>query len=259
MRWTRNLKLVLGTCCAIGVVSMLGVNAALSAQKGAVPGDFGDAPDLSDADFGLAGNVASPVSGQYPSLLNTTNTVDGRTGPYHDPIEEEWLGDANDFVDAEDDSNQVDVDPFDDGFRGFFFLAIGVPIPTWAIYEVTVAPDAPNVARFLNVAMDFNLNGKWANQTVPEHVVIDAPVSTAPGTTDILAFGPFGYGNSLAFAFPTWIRGTLTRAAIDLTGLSNGWDGSGPDAGLGHGETEDFWFSLNGNPSEGEGEGEGEG
>jgi len=211
----------------------------------------------------------------------TGNTVfPGRTGPYHLNPFEENLGKR---VDTEGGARVVNVDWFDDGFKHFFFLLVQVPVPTYVTVDVTVPGGAPPGTRYINMAVDFDQDGKWRQyldplgQPVDEWVVrnvsVNVPGDITPGVTQPLVLPAFGWGSGLFFAYPTWFRVTLTQEPLNASDFGlDGWDGSGPGPGFVTGETEDYFWrgygrgvapgggggNNEGEPAEGEGEGEGE-
>lgn len=234
--------------------------------------DYGDAPDMAGV------NQFGPASGHYPTLNPTGNTAfPGRTGPHHLSLDQEVLGAR---VDAEGSARVVNGDWFDDGFKNFFFLLAQIPVPTYMTVEITIPGGASAGPRYVNVASDFNQDGKWQRyldvlvQPVDEWVVrnhvINVPADISPGQTKSFVLPAFGWGSGLLFAYPTWFRVTLAEGPLNAPDFGlDGWDGSGPGPGFPTGETEDyFWRGYgigiapgggSGNEGEVEGESEGEG
>jgi len=197
--------------------------------------DFGDAPDQAGSgQFGF-------TKGHYPTKSPTGNTTfPGRTGPYHADLSEEVLGV---LVDGEPGAKVINRDFFDDGFAGFFFLVVQIPVPCFTLVRVTIPAHASPGTRYINMAADLNQDGKWAQYTdvlgtpVDEWVVknfqFDVPTDIAVGQTKDFILPAFGWGSGLLFAYPTWFRLTLTESPLNAAdfGLS-GWDGSGPGSGF---------------------------
>ena len=255
------------------------VTAFLMPLSVAQTADYGDAPDMAGQ------NQFGPASGHYPTLNPTGNTAfPGRSGPYHLSLDQELLGVR---VDAEGSARVVNGDWFDDGFKNFFFLLAQIPVPTYMTVEITLPGGASAGPRYVNVASDFNQDGKWqryldvlgtpVDEWVVRNHVINVPADISPGQTKSFVLPAFGWGSGLLFAYPTWFRVTLAAGPLNASDFGlDGWDGSGPAPGFPTGETEDYFWRGYGigiapggaganegegeieGESEGEGEGEGE-
>lgn len=171
----------------------------MAASAWAQTADYGDAPDQPGS------GTFGPAAGHYPTENPTANTVfAGRTGPYHLDNSQEILGT---LVDGESAALTINRDFFDDGFRGFLFVAIQIPIPTFTRVAVTIPAGAPPGARYINMAADLNQDGKWEHYTdgignqVSEWVVqnfqIDVPTDILPGQTEEKQAGGGGYFEEL--------------------------------------------------------------
>ncbi|TWT40582.1 hypothetical protein RAS1_42950 [Phycisphaerae bacterium RAS1] len=209
--------------------------------------DYGDAPDGTSALYPVPFQA---VVGNFPTLRNTTNSRYGLQGGHCLTTSQEWLGlvvsrelDADDTSDPDLIENLVD-DDFDDSLVNGPCAVGSPPAPFPSPMSVTlgirvnVAAGAPNVTRYINILIDHNHNGVWANVTpgAPEWVVVDMPVSVAPGTSAVIT--------TPAFALPlspigAWTRIVLTRTPVagTFTDDGTGWDGSGR---FNFGEVEDF-------------------
>ena len=194
--------------------------------------DYGDAPD----------NGAS-----FPSLFNTTNSrVVGRRGPYHVDVSMEWLGPwPTSTTTVEDDALLIDQD-FDDTFVELYLAATSIPRLGWLKIQISTETGTADTARYLNVLVDQNRDLEWRETTLPEWVVENQPIQWIPMCGYYLTpfLLPAPMFDQILPLDSTWIRLTLTQVPIDpfdFIGVG-GWDGSGPDAGFDHGETEDWYL-----------------
>jgi len=97
---------------------------------------------------------------------------------------------------------------------------------------------------YANAWFDFNRDGYWdgvdychnLQRRVKEWAVQDAPITVAPGTTQLitLSLTTFHFDESVAWE-PMWLRLTLSEGRGDAPP-----DGSGPSYGYLYGETEDY-------------------
>ena len=194
--------------------------------------DYGDAPD---------------DGANFPSLFNTTNSrVGGRRGPYHLDVSMEWLGPwPTSTTTLEDDALLIDQD-FDDAFVELYFAATSIPRLGWLKIQISTETGTGDTARYLNVLVDQNRNLEWRETTLPEGVVENQPIQWVSMWGFYIApfLLPTPMFDQLMPIDSTWIRLTLTQTPIDpfdFMGVG-GWDGSGPDAGFDHGETEDWYL-----------------
>lgn len=197
--------------------------------------DFGDAPD---------GQEAYPsVTGKFPTLWQTTNSRNGSPGAHALMTGMEMLGttvsaeqDARDPADVDGMPNLLDADKDDRAFIAWDPSAS--PATGNVIYDVTVAPGAPDIDRYANFVIDFNQDGTWEN--VSEHTewaVVNDLVSVTPGTTETQVSTAFNWTGA-GLPAPLWSRLVLSRQSIvpQIHG-DQGWDGSGLFT---HGEVEDY-------------------
>lgn len=242
-------------CLATGmIVVLLAAGAPIQAQPAA---DYGDAPDGRHAFYPGGGGMAI-----FPTLFATANSRVGGPGVHHLTTGQEWLGpmgsatsveiDANDPGDPDGTPNLVGSDGFDDGLPPLPLTLILTSLPPQAFltFQVSVAGGAPAVPRYVNVLIDWNLDGEWKNlpgQT-PEWAIANYQVNTGPGASQFHTV-PFTWGLGAQLAPQVfWMRITLSRTPLGGFG-PDGWDGSGAFA---FGETEDYLFkpglSLSGQP-----------
>jgi len=235
-RGSRRLTLAtLGLLLALS----LAAGAIGSEGKGVDERDFGDAPD-----GGATGYDVGAAVGAFPSLAASN-------GASHKKVPKLLLGAR---VDAEADSNQVDTDPFDDGFS-----AVIRPCEETLYRFVIDASGMPErVLReqsgFLNVWADWNADGDWRDDsecageagTVREWVVknhsmplksfIKQPVQ------DIVVPAPAGDAGP-----QLWMRASLTTEKF--AGMADVGGGPIRNDGRGafkFGETEDYFAYSNG-------------
>ncbi|MBN1152906.1 MAG: isopeptide-forming domain-containing fimbrial protein [Dehalococcoidia bacterium] len=203
-----------------------------TAATGAPTGDYGDAPDGSDAYSG--------VLGKYPTRYATVNGYEGTPGCHALTTGEETIGrsvsaevDATDPNDPDGVPNLVDADADERAF------AILDGTTGRLAFTVTVAPTAPQMTRYLNVLVDFDQSGTWGpGGNGSEWPVKNLVVTVAPGMSSTVITPPFLWGGGAVPISPVWMRALLSRA---LVGENGSWDGSG---GFTHGEVEDYFVFL---------------
>ena len=217
-------------------------------QSSAPSADYGDAPDGTDAYYG--------VEGKFPTYYATTNSILNRPGGHALTVGEEMLGihastevDADDPNDPDNVPNLVDSDRDD---RMFLFVNMQNAQIT---FTVKVDENAPDVTRYINVLIDFDQNGNWTEGTYgDEWAIINLEVDVPPGQTEIITTPSFTWGNDpLDLPTPAWMRVALTREEIDESLFTDegGWDGSGS---FDYGEIEDHLVYLIDNPPDPEDE-----
>lgn len=240
---------ITGSALAIAMAFLVGQVRA--GGGGAVPGDYGDAPDDQNARY------ASPfdtVIGEFPTLFATTNSRFSQPGGHvTDTTGVDRLGDLFSVevgvLDASDPDvmhNLVDDDR-DDGMVGGPCVTESPGVFPWPglvaatlTFEVTIDATAPAGTRFLNVLHDRNRDGQWNSDpsTIPpnplEWIVQDFEFPVTPGTSQnvtVLVNYPAGAAG--------WMRVALTRTPIidSFVDDGSGWDGSGS---FSHGEIEDY-------------------
>ncbi len=249
-RWLRRTlaaaALTTVPLAALAQPTRVDVDFEVAVPDNSIPrGDYGDAPD------GERAGYQSPyhaVIGNFPTRHATANSRYGQPGGQTASASDAWLGavvsierGARDTLDPDTIENLVDDDR-DDSLR-FGPCVQGVPainpttLDTTIGVDVTVAAGAPSQTRYLNVLIDLNHDGVWADAVgLTEWVAVDLPVNVAPGTTQTITVGP--YINPLD-PVASWTRITLTDAPIAGTfpDDGSGWDGSGQFA---QGEIEDY-------------------
>ena len=222
----------------VDVLSILDAPMPLDATASEAPiGDYGDAPDGTDAYYGVAG--------QYPTLFSTTNSVLNRPGCHTLNVGEETLGhtvsaeqDALDPMDPDGVPNLVDADSDE---RAFVILD---GTDSRLAFTVSVKSTAPDMHRYLNVLLDFNQDGQWRDATNgPEWAVSNLTVTVAPGDSETIITPAFKWGTHRVRMSPVWMRALLCRTTIDpnLFAEHGGWDGSGA---FSYGEVEDHFVFL---------------
>jgi S-layer homology domain/GEVED domain/Bacterial Ig domain len=215
--------------------------------------EYGDAPE--DGPAGYAGSF-SVVEAAFPTLYNTTNSTYG-PGAHALDSSEEWLGDgvagglysyeedADDSADPDGIENLDNTDDYDDGVTGLNIILTSIPPPAYLTTQITVAPDAPDVPRYVNAVIDLNMDGKWAGNAAggePEWVVKNFVVNVSPGSVQTVTSDAFAYSNGLLLTPTTWMRVVLSREPINAaTYGTDGWDGSGAFT---KGEVEDYYVQL---------------
>ncbi|MCL4232917.1 MAG: hypothetical protein KJ042_00180 [Deltaproteobacteria bacterium] len=234
----------------------------ITPQDDAADGDYGDAPDDTDAYQGFGGAVA----GKFPTLHDTANSVDDRPGGHTLNVGDETLGsnvsiedDADDADDPDGTPNLVDRDADDRKiYWAFYPDYANKTLDVRFLVNVAVAANAPDTERHINILVDQNRDGEWKkNAAGDEWLVKNFAVDVAPGTDEWLwtdsASLPLGAANK--FGWEQWIRVALTRETIDDAPFgANGWDGSGE---FEYGEIEDHYFNFT--PWNGPGDGGGGG
>lgn len=221
-----------------------------SAKDNGPDGDYGDAPDDEDA---YKDAVGTAVSGHFPTLNETVNSLDDRPGGHTLTLGEETLGptvsqedDADDPDDSDGVVNLVDNDADDNQFYWVFYAnPVDQSVGVRFVVDVAVATGAPDVTRYINVLVDHNRDGEWKkNGDGAEWMVENFEVEVAPGTSEWIwtDASPMPTDADDEFGFEMWIRVALTRDAIDGSPFGeDGWDGSGE---FDFGEIEDYYFNL---------------
>ncbi|HAV65432.1 MAG TPA: hypothetical protein DCY13_24030 [Verrucomicrobiales bacterium] len=210
-------------------------------------GDYGDAPEGAPAYPG--------VTGAFPTLFATVNSVLNRPGAHALVTGVETLGrtvsretDAGDLSDPDGVPNLEDADSDER-----MFLAWNPntsPATAHLIFDVSVAIDAADEDRHVNLLFDFDQNGAWSGAAAgTEWAVKNFVVRVAPGSRATLVSPGFRWGLPERPPTLVWMRAALTPETIDPAtfGLP-GWDGSGAFAS---GEIEDAKVYLKGCPGVG--------
>jgi hypothetical protein len=139
-----------------------------------------------------------------------------------------------------------DMDTGDDSIQNFD-ATIGQP---GAIELTLTNDDVADLTLYVNVWIDFNQDGDWADvvDTEPEHVTINAPLAVGGGSSVDQVY-PMGVAGIPASAMPgfTWVRVLITNAALDTTpcdASSTGCHTAGVTNENFHGEVEDHELEL---------------
>lgn len=205
--------------------------------------DYGDAPD--------SNNGLEQAMEAYPGTNARFPTA--TAGPFHHNVELAYhLGrgisgedgavsghDADGFNNLDPANNSADHDAFDDGLR----LPEALPHcqEVELTFQVTVIVTTSVTASYLNVWMDWNRNGTWAEEVLPEcpdgspvgeWAVANHPLgSLGPGmhtiTVPVMVWNPDPEREM-------WLRVSLSDGETPHS------DGRGPDGGYRLGETEDY-------------------
>lgn len=204
-------------------------------------GDYGDAPDGSQAYAGVAG--------QFPTRYATSTGYQRLPGCHTLKTGGETLGtgvsaevDAMDPNDPDGVPNLVDADSDE---RAYVILD---GVESRLAFTVSIGATAPDVARYLNILIDFDQSGKWGTgSSGPEWPVANLKLDLAPGSSATIITPAFSWGSGSARMSPVWMRALLTRQAVDKARFDSatGWDGSGE---FEFGEVEDFFVFLMENP-----------
>jgi uncharacterized repeat protein (TIGR01451 family) len=220
----------------------------LDGQSSAPSGDYGDAPDGTDAYYG--------VEGKFPTYYATSNSILNRPGGHTLNVGEETLGlNVSAEVDA-DDPNDPDLIPnlVDSDSDERMFVYINVQNAQLS-FTVTVSETALEMTRYVNVLIDFDQDGNWTEGSYGnEWAVTNLEVDVPPGSTEIITTPSFSWGNNaLDLPTPAWMRVALTREEINESLFTDigGWDGSGQ---FEYGEIEDHLVYLIDNPPDPEDE-----
>ncbi len=195
-------------------------------------GDYGDAPDGSDAYPGVAG--------MFPTLYGSTS---GLIGGHALKVGEEMIGesvseekDANDPADADGIQNLVDQDLDDPVY--LMVMAVSIPARAKLKFKVAIDEDAPAGKRYINALLDFDKNGSWGgSRNGEEWAVKNQEIEIQPGSTEWVETEWFNWGNGMIMPTPVWARLAITRNPIDY----KDWKGQGA---FEYGEIQDFLIEL---------------
>ncbi|MCG8457663.1 MAG: hypothetical protein MI919_15415, partial [Holophagales bacterium] len=122
--------------------------------------DYGDAPDGAPAAY--PGPFAN-VIGRFPTLFATTNSRGNGPGAFALDGSLESIGDPPSL---EPDARVVDQDD-DDGTARLTLILRSIPAQALLSVDVTLAPNAPAVPRYLNALVDLDLDGRWGDLAPP--------------------------------------------------------------------------------------------
>ena len=241
--------------------------------------DLGDAPDSTNH-YGVGMSAypsAIPILAAFPTVFTGTRPPEPH-GPMHLDARPYHLGrhvsfevEADVGPDADGRNNilprlnRPNLDRWDDGLdlrqvqfdhcqRARFPVVVNVAPP------VAVSADGTRPRLYLNVWVDSNRDGDWADSfrgcpsgTGPalEHIVIDWPVpllttasSPGPQTVWVTTSGPVHWPDEITDR-PAWLRVTLSERESNKTlppGVGAYGDGRGYDVPFKLGETEDYLY-----------------
>jgi hypothetical protein len=208
--------------------------------------DYGDAPDNTEAyEYGA-------VAGHFPTFFDTDNSVDGRPGGHTLNVGEETLGvdvsaekDADDPSDPDSIPNMVNADKDSQIFWAAYPDYSNQTLSVRFLVQVSVAGNAPDTTRYINILLDHNRDGQWKKSGVgKEWLIENFEVKVPPGSTEWVWTDSASLPLTSAgtFGFESWIRVALTRSAIDDSPFGDdGWDGSGA---FDYGEIEDHYYNF---------------
>jgi len=183
--------------------------------------DFGDAPNNDAAYPGVLGIFPSLLASDGGRCLNTGEELIGTT------------------VTDESDAKVVDNDEDDPVY--VTVVAVSIPAPAIVKIPVTIPSNAPDVTRYINVLIDFDMDGEWSgDENGQEWAVQNFAVNVAPGTTQWIATPGFTWTKGARLT-PAWMRIALTRQPIN----ANDWDGSGE---FEFGEIQDHYVTFSDSP-----------
>jgi hypothetical protein len=236
----------------------------------APPSDLGDAPDSTNH-FGVVYLAYPGTPGRFPTVFDPATGIP--QGPLHNnTFANGWLGagisgerDADLMPDADGITNldpgtaTPNRDRFDDGVAPVNPGGINLPhCGTTAFrYIVTGAAAVPAPNAFVNVWIDFNRDGDWADRftcTTPtgailgvqEWAVRNQPVVIVPGS---VVWGTPVFPSAHLFPVPTrdsWMRISIAEQMAPANPLTGIRDGSGLPNGYRLGETEDYYLRYTG-------------
>jgi hypothetical protein len=130
-----------------------------------------------------------------------------------------------------------------DGLQNMIVVLTSIPPPAALSVKVTAPNGGSGGTMYLNVLLDRNMNGNWAE--ADEWVVKNHPVNLpAAGTSTTVSPPAFPFSAGSVLPDPAWMRVALTREQV-ATGT---WNGSGS---FSSGEVEDWLVhlaALPGNP-----------
>ena len=210
--------------------------------------DYGDAPDPSRDVSLKTGYAAEPVLGaRFPTVAGTLHTT-SQVGARHHVVSVAWLGSGVGTGNAPTETREADADaqPDEDtlllqpngNMRGgelndFTFNPFSMVRTTTRDVSITVGSRVPVERWYLNVVVDWDLDGSWGGASRgTEWVVQNLEVTTE---NSALPGGPI----STPVTFPVtagsqpgrpWIRVTLTPDAVIMPPdeADRGWDGGVP-------------------------------
>ncbi len=232
------------------------------AEEGVRLPELGDAPDSSN-------HAGVPMTAYHfppapPVMANYSTVYDPATGlpsgPLHfNPRGDAWLGewvtlefdadlppDEDTITNLDPPANVPDLDFADDGV----VLPQSLPdcAPTVLNFTVNVPEGVPPADRFVNVWIDWDRDGDWADTftceqqgDAPEWAVQNLLLPPLPLGFHFLQTPVFLPHNKTP-GLPTWLRITLATQPAPLGPDGSPPDGRGPVNGYTFGETEDYWI-----------------
>ncbi|MBN1138371.1 MAG: hypothetical protein JXM73_17415 [Anaerolineae bacterium] len=223
--------------------------------------ETGDAPDSTNhAGIGMSNHTGEgPGSAHYPTVADTTPAGGGGPAGMCHAVTSSGLR-LGATVSAESDADQLtdedgvtNLDPTsdipdrdsDDGLTFPLYWIDGTP--ALITYTVTAPASAAAGDRYVNIWVDWNRDGDWADDaaacvhgTRDEHVlvnqVVNVPGQVAPGTT--AAFPVQVNPCQPILMDRAWVRITLSDTPISDAND----DGRGPGYCFAEGETEDYLY-----------------
>lgn len=237
--------------------------------------DLGDAPDSTN-NAGAKMNAYTGVQANYPTVFNVAAP---ERGPRHDRPRPFHLGkgvsaeaeadlgfDSDGLNNLEPAADKANQDKADDGLLLSTVTVNHCQTGTMQVVvsiDTTAAALLPNGTGYLNLWVDSNRDGDWADRfdcpqsatgapgVALEHILIDMPINAATlgagvHTINVSTTGPVFWPADLA-GKATWLRATLSERPSNKPFTSYG-DGRGYDDPFRLGETEDYLLPGRVNP-----------
>jgi hypothetical protein len=257
----RSFLVVLALLLLALSIPALALAKPASQSVAASPGELGDAPDRTNH-FGVGMTAYPLVPANFPTVYDPA--LGAPQGPLHlNPVPNGWLGanlsreqdadlmpDADGITNIDPPTNTPNRDRFDDGVIPVNPNNIFLPqcANTQFRYIVTGAAAVPVPNARVNVWIDFNGDGDWADRFtctaggvvigVPEWAVRNQPVNIVPGsvvwaTPVFPSFHPAGHKDA-------WMRINIAEINAPANPITLIIDGTGPGPGYKYGETEDY-------------------
>ncbi|MEZ4862445.1 MAG: GEVED domain-containing protein [Caldilineaceae bacterium] len=229
--------------------------------------DLGDAPDSTNH-FGAKMSAYTGVQANYPTVFDVAAPERGprhdRPRPFHlgrgvsAEVEADLGFDTDGLNNLEPSADKANQDKADDGLLLSTVTLNHCQVSTMQVLvsiDTTAAALLPNGVGYLNVWLDSNRDGDWADRfdcpqtatgapgTALEHIVIDMPINAltlGPGlhTVNVTTSGPVAWPADQAQK-PAWLRVTLSERPSNKPFTTYG-DGRGYDDPFRLGETEDY-------------------
>lgn len=226
MRWDDKSKgITMRSQIIVGAALLCAILLSSSALAQVPVGDYGDAPDGTDAYPGIYGKFPTKYDSSSKGGARALNVGEETIGP---SVSKERG--AEDTGDPDGTINLVDSDRDDRIYVQFDSNRQSARL----ILDVSISSSAPQTTRYLNALIDFDSNGSWAPED-GEWAVENMPLDVAPGNRQNIKTNWFEWGDMSTQT--SWIRVVLSRSEI----ADPNWRGGGE---IEYGEIEDFIYSL---------------